>query len=158
MSKSHKSQTTGIRPIGAIDASPLVVKTADLAAFLHRNLEIEPNGKPNYLQMVERIKACKANGQVVFGVSYEVLKRIYEEEAVATAESCADEILTASNGTDLLGKDIPLYRNPGMTDEKYVSIMKQRLQTTWEDEAGTLRYDWDEGVDMAFIESFEKID
>jgi hypothetical protein len=137
---------TYTRAIGTTDETPLVVKTADLARFLHRHIPLGQTNRPNYEMMVERIKALKESGRVIHGVSYEVLKRIYEEAAPVTADTCADEILVACGATDELGKDIPLYRNPGMNDSKYRSTMKDRLQD-----------DWNEEEDLEYIESFPKM-
>jgi len=138
---------TGVRPIGAVDECPLVVKTADLAVLVNKHLETNAKGRPLYESLVRRIKTCKERGQIVHGVSYEVLKRIVEEDALTTSDTCADEILIATGEYDLLGKEITLYRNPAMDDDKYEKIMKARLQ----DE------DWVEEVDTEYIESFPKL-
>lgn len=139
--------TTQVRPIGATDSSPLVVLTTDISRFVKGHLEVLNNSTPNYDKMVQRIRAAKEAGQLIHGVSYEVLKKIYDEAAPITAQSCADEILTTHGEQDRLGKDIPIYRNPMMSDEKYLSVMRQRLADD----------DWDEEQDETFIKSFPKV-
>lgn len=138
----------GARPIGAIDDSPLIVKTVDLARFVRPRLGVNANGSPTYEKMIRQIKNCKARGQIIHGMSYEVLKRIIEENAVTTSDTCADELLIACDIHDVLGKDVPLFRNPNLTTAKYVRLMKDRLQ----DE------EWNEEIDMEFIKSFPELE
>jgi hypothetical protein len=142
------------RPLGATDGSPLVVLTADISDFLHRNLEVGPDGRPSYDKVVQQIKTCKAHGQIVTGVSYDVLKRIYENDGACTADNTADAILISQGATDSLGKDIPLYRNPFIPEWKYFEQMKKRLRKGWQDE---LDGPWNEKEQVDYIKSFPRI-
>lgn len=146
-------QTNPNTPIGTTGMPPLVVRTADMARFLRRHLPLTARG-PNYSRMVQRIKGCKENGQHMTSVSAETLRDIYTEVRFVTADNTAEAILVAENGTDLLGKDIPLYRNPYLPTWKYVDFMKKALRKGWNIELDGL---WDEDAQLAYIESFPSI-
>jgi hypothetical protein len=143
-----------VKPLGATDGCPLVVQTRDLAVFLRRHLSTGRNGQPVYDKVVMQIKTCKEHGQIHTGVSYEVLKRINLEANIATADNVAEAILISQGASDQLGKDIPLYRNPYLTETKYITVMKKRLKQGWiEDLDGPL----DEEELLAYVESFPEI-
>lgn len=142
------------KPIGATDTSPLVVSTGDIARFVENHLEIGQKGKLVFNGMVERIRMLKERGQIIHGVSYETLKRITEFDGVCVSDNCAEAILLAYNKTGLLGEEIPLYRNPALSEDKFVEIMKKWLKKNWDQ---LLDGEWDEKEQRAYIESYPEL-
>ena len=141
-------------PIGTKGKPPLVVLTADLKQFLSTRLEFTSTGVPTYEKVVRRIKACKETGQILTGVSYDILKRIYREENFVTAEKIADAILISEGGNGMLGNDIPLYRNPFIPEKQFVDSMRTELRKGWNED---LDGSWNNDEQLEYITSFPSI-
>lgn len=144
-----------MKPIGATQKAPLVVKTEDIAGFVRNHITVTGKGKPEFQPMLTQIEMAKENGQIVNGVSYDILKRIYREDAFLTSEVVSEEILVSFGSGMMLGREIPVYRNPEMSDGEFHAQMKMRLTEEGETDPDLT---WNKERDTAFIESFPKLE